>query len=393
LPITRRIERLEVRVILLIRSLDIGGAERQTIELARSLKWSGVPVEVVTFYSGGELECELQQANIPHHALGKTGRSDVFRFVLRLLRLLRERRPSAVYGFMASSNIMLALLKPVLRGAGVIWGVRASNVATVEYDLLTQLTYRVEAALSHRADLIIANSSAGKHEAISKGFPAENFVVIPNGIDTKRFRFDAEGRRRVRAELGIDDNEKLIGLAARLDSMKDHSNFIRAASMLAARVPGLRFVCVGNGPESYRAQLRALSARLGVADRFSWSQGRTDMPAVYSAFDINCSSSAHGEGFSNAVAEAMACERLCVVTDVGDSAFIVAGTGEKVPPRDPEALALAVERLLKADMAKMGLLARQRILENFDVPDLGRRTLAALAQLQSKGVRRNLTGD
>jgi glycosyltransferase involved in cell wall biosynthesis len=145
-------------------------------------------------------------------------------------------------------------------------------------------------------------------------------------------------------------------------------------------VPSVRFVCVGSGSEGGRAQLQTLCERIGVADRFIWSDARKDMPAVYSSFDIVCSASAHGEGFSNAVAEAMACERACVVTDVGDSAHIVDAVGEVVPPRDSAALARAMERLLAADRATIGPKARRRITEHFDVRDLAQRTLAALAQ-------------
>jgi len=78
-----------------------------------------------------------------------------------------------------------------------------------------------------------------------------------------------------------------------------------------------------------------------------WAGARDDMNAVYNAFDIATISSSFGEGFPNAIGEAMACGVACAVTDVGDSSFIVGKTGLSVLPDDPDALALAWESLLQ----------------------------------------------
>lgn len=100
------------------------------------------------------------------------------------------------------------------------------------------------------------------------------------------------------------------------------------------------------------------------------------MPAVLSALDIASSSSSFGEGFSNAIAESMACERPCVVTDVGDSARIVGEVGEVVPPRDPDAFASAMTRMLGRidENAEIGCQARVRIVNEFTVEHMVMRT-------------------
>ena len=88
---------------------------------------------------------------------------------------------------------------------------------------------------------------------------------------------------------------------------------------------------------------------------------------MYKAADIACSSSAWGEGFSNAIGEAMASGLPCVVTDVGDSAIIVGDTGRVVPPRDPDALAAALSSLLSTDRVALGSAARRRIENNYSL--------------------------
>jgi len=88
--------------------------------------------------------------------------------------------------------------------------------------------------------------------------------------------------------------------------MKDHPTFLRAAAMLARERPDVRFVCVGDGPENYKSEMHQLASVLGLDGRLIWAGSRQDMPAVCSALDIAASSS-YGEGFSNTIAEAMAC--------------------------------------------------------------------------------------
>ncbi|HIK26114.1 MAG TPA: glycosyltransferase [Thermosynechococcus sp. M46_R2017_013] len=151
--------------------------------------------------------------------------------------------------------------------------------------------------------------------------------------------------------------------------MKGHETFLQAAARLVQTRQDLLFVCVGGRQQKDADRLKALAASLGLENRVIWAGSREDMSAVYSALDIVSSSSFVGEGFANVIAEAMACERPCVVTDVGDSARIVGNIGEVVPPRNPDALAEAMARML--DRMKrtpdIGRQARARIVAEFSV--------------------------
>src|SRR5712691_3603624 len=93
-------------------------------------------------------------------------------------------------------------------------------------------------------------------------------LVIPNGIDTERFRPDAKARWQVRKEWGLGDDLKVVGLVGRLDPMKDHPTFIRAAAHLIGERRDVRFFCVGDGPASYRQELIRLCEELHVSKCF-----------------------------------------------------------------------------------------------------------------------------
>src|SRR5262249_37707400 len=175
--------------------------------------------------------------------------------------------------------------------------------------------------------------------AAARGFPPDRIAYIPNGIDVDAMRPDLLTGRSVRQQWGISEQHFLIGKVARFDHMKDHANFIAAAALFARDHADARFVCVGDGPVDYRVKMQALARSKGLDDRIVWAGERTDMRAIYNALDLVTLSSAFGEGFPNAVAEAMACGVPVVATDVGDVASIVGECGLVVPPKEPELLA------------------------------------------------------
>ena len=367
-------------ILFLARSLGQGGAERQLVTLARGLAARGHEVSVAVLYGGGFYESELRETNIRLISLNKRNRWDVLPFLHRLVTLLRKEHPSVLHGYLGIPNILIAMLKPLLPGTRIVWGVRASNMDLSRYDWLSRLVYWLECRLSRLADLIIANSNAGKAYAIAHGFPKQRIVVIPNGIDTQRFQFEKQGRVRVRAEWCVREDEFLVGLVARIDPMKDHAMFLLAACQLAAQHPSLRFVCVGKGAPEYSASLEQEAVSLGLGERLVWAGARDDMPAVFSALDIATSTSI-SEGFPNSIAEAMACGVPCVVTDVGDSALIVGEHGGVVAPSDHHAMVMEIDRLLaltEEERRRLGQSCRARIETKCSVESMVQRTEQAL---------------
>lgn len=373
-----------MRIWFLIRSLEVGGAERQLVTLVSELRRRGLDVGVIVFYRGGALDKEVIANGIPLSSPRKRGRWDVLGFLLRLVRILRQIRPHVLHTYLVMPNILGVILRPLFPGMRVVWGVRASNMDLTRYDWLARWGFGLSRHLARYADLVIANSWAGAVYHQGHGYPREKMRVIPNGIDTERFRTDPAGRDAVRRNWGVKYDEKVIGLVARLDPLKDHLTFLRAASLLARDRQDVRFVCVGDGPERYRRHLEQTATEWGLRDRLLFVGPRLDMPAVYGALDILTSSSSWGEGFSNSVAEAMACGVPCVVTDVGDLARIVGDTGIVVPPKDPGAMCRAWVELLSLppqEYQRRSEAARQRVVAHFSVQSLAERTIEALSSL------------
>jgi len=371
---------LALQIVFLIRSLGAGGAERQLAKLVSLLDKSVFDITVITYYEGGQLAAELQKLpGVTYVAMGKTGRLDV-PFVVRLLRTIRRRRPEIVHGYMPDANV-LAWFAGRLCGARVVWGVRASDVDFTHYHFLSGTLFRLAAWLSRGADLIIANAESGRRFHVEHGYSGDRMIVIPNGIDVGRFRRDQDARSRLRHDWELPADAFVVGIVARLDPMKDHETYLKAAGIVSRQIPNARFAIVGEGPSDTTRHLARVAAAHGVESSVIWLGGRSDMPAVYNAFDVAVSSSAFGEGFSNALGEAMACEVPCVTTDVGDGAAIVGDTGRIVPRRDPERLAAALADIAGADRAILGKRARARIADLFNADLLAKRTTEALLRL------------
>ena len=357
-----------IRLLLLARSLEAGGAERQLVELARGLDPSRFAVTVAALYDRGPLRDEVARLpGVRLERLGKAGRWDLAGPLARLARLVRGAGIDVVYGFLDIANLY-ALAGGRLGGAKVAFGVRSSYMDFSRYERSEGAVWRLAALASRAADLVVYNSFAGRDHALAHGFSRRNAAVVPNGIDVERFRPDPEGGRRVRGEWGLAPGARLVGLVGRLDPMKDHGTFLRAAALLRAEDPGLRFACVGEGSGPHAEGLRALEAQLGLGGSLVWAGARRDMPAVYAALDVLALSSSFGEGFPNVVGEAMACGVPCAVTDVGDAARIVGAEGAVVPPGNPAALAAGVRELLaEPDAARRarGARCRERIAREF----------------------------
>lgn len=365
-----------MRIFFLTRSLDIGGAERQLVLLAKGLHGRGHDVVVATFYSGGALEKDLLDAGVRIRPLNKQGRWDIAVFFWRLIRAVRQEQPEIVNSYL--SNLVSAVLRPFFPGIKIVWSIRCSFMDFDRYDWLHRLTDIATCWLSEVSDLIIANSYAGRREYIAKGYPSSKIVVISNGIDTDSFCPNEESRRRLRREWLIHDDEELIGMVGRLDPMKDHPTFLTAAALLRSQRPNARFVCVGNGPAGYRVFLKNQANEHGLSDHVMWLDGRTDMPDVYNALDLLVSSS-YGEGFSNVLGEAMACGIPCVATDVGDSGFVIGPWGELVAPKSPDALTAGMQRALERRLPRIEI--RQRIIDHFSLQNLLLETERALLDL------------
>lgn len=329
---------------------------------------------VVTLQDRGTVGAGIEKLDIPVHTLEIAGSLPGPRAVWRLQAHLKRAKPQLIQGWMYHGN--LAALVAGLLAPGhppVVWGIR-STVYDFRVDgWITAAVVRLGAVLSRRAKRIVYNSRIGASQHAELGYWSAQSLVIPNGFDTTVFSPSSQAGAAFRQRLGIRADAVLIGRVARYHPMKDYDTFLQSAAILSQDNPNTRFVLAGSGVDSTNASLVRQIGALGLENIVHAIGETRPINDMLSALDVACSSSAYGEGFPNVLGEAMSCGVPCVTTDVGDSAWIVGDCGLVVPPRDPQALAVALRTLIDAGTngrKSMGANARARIVREFSLQNV-----------------------
>lgn len=356
----------------IITSLEKHGAQMMLYKVLSSMDHRRFDSVVISLMDGGALRNKFESLGVVVHSLGMKKGLPTPGSVYRFARLINRLDLDLIQGWMYHGNLAAQLgvaLSP--RHIPVLWNIRGSSYNLKDEKPVTAALIWLGGKLSGLPKRIINNSlvSAIKHEEML-GYKSAKRVIIPNGFDTDLFAPSAEARAGLRAELGLSDDALLIGLSARYHPMKDHANFLRAAALLLKDHPQTHFALSGEGVDSRNEELRALIGSLPIGERVHLLGERSDMNRIAAALDIATLSSAFGEGFPNVVGEAMACGVPCVVTDVGDSVFVIGETGRAVTPRDPNAIASAWRELIEmgaSSRRELGSAARRRVLENFSI--------------------------
>jgi glycosyltransferase involved in cell wall biosynthesis len=233
-------------------------------------------------------------------------------------------------------------------------------------DAFGPLSPMVDAIVNARVDAIVANSEVlAAQERGRRGVEPGKLHVIRNGVEVVA-RLPPDQRRRVRRELGADDDDILIGSVGNLRDVKRHGLLIDAFADLARSRPQIRLVIIGEGP--LRESLERQVHHLGLGTRVLLPGAIPNVGPSFDAFDVVALSS-RSEGLPNALLEGAAAGRPIVTTAAGGAVEAVADgvTGFVVPVEDRDALAGALARLISDRQLRQqyGSAAREYIKAHF----------------------------
>ena len=350
-----------LRVAYVIKSMIVGGSQTHLTQVLRFLDRTRFDPVLYCLSGEGVLLDRVRELGVPvlTPGAGLSFRGPALgRRMVLLARALRRQRADIVHNYLLRANLVGSVSARLARVPIVLCSKRGCHERR-GFEL-------VSAKIGNRlADCVPVNAAAVRAFVhANEGCPLEKMVVIPSGIDTTRFH--PLPPADFGARLGVPAGRRVVGAVTRMRVRKGVEEFIRALAAVRQRCPDAHALMAGD--VSLDDGLQELVRSLQLDNHLTLLGRRSDMPEVFSAFDVFVLSS-HDEGMSNAMLEAMAMEKPVVATDVGGTGEVVrhGQSGLLVPAKDPAALATAISELLEqpAHAAEMGRLGRQIVEERF----------------------------
>jgi glycosyltransferase involved in cell wall biosynthesis len=361
----------KIKLVFVITALGTGGAEMMLYKLLTRINRDRYSPSVISLIDGGVFIGRFHDLDIPVKTLGmKPGVYNPI-ILLKLRQMLQEIQPDIIQGWMYHANLAAQLANFLALGkAPVFWSIHHSVDSLKAEKLPLATTIKLTALLSSKVEKVIFSAEKGQKQHIQLGYDPTNGDAIGDNFDLAKYKPASNPQFNLRSSLGLPEDSILIGSVARYHPMKDHANLIEGAAILIANDPKVHFILVGPNVDQQNPALSAQIGKLGIADQVHLLGERQDIPDVMTSFDIFTTSSAYGESFPNVLGEAMSCQIPCVATDIGDSRTVIGETGMVVPPKDPQALADAWQKLIilgQEGRQDLGKQARQRIQDNFNL--------------------------
>lgn len=286
-----------MRVLHVITGLGVGGAE---LQLRAQLQHTRHDAQVATLYNPGDVAGMIRADGVRVHDLGMTSNTELAA-LFRLRSLIRAGDYDVVHVHLYRACVYGRLAARMAGTPVVVTTEHSIGETHLERRPMTRGVRLLYLGTDLCSDATIAVSDTVAERLVQWGVGGGKITTIPNGVDFDRVAFDASARDRVRDELGIERDARVIGVLGRLDPNKRFDLVIAAAAPLLG--PSRRLLVVGDGPD--RDRLRDAAREHGVTDRVVFAGERHDVAAMLSAMDLFVASSAQ-ETFGLCVLEALA---------------------------------------------------------------------------------------
>ena len=362
-----------MRIFFLSTSMGMGGADSLLLRAAQELRAQGHEVLIVSLTPLGPMGLQARNAGITTESLEMPRGVPDPRGLVRLIRRVRAWRPDVVHSHMVHANLMargLRLFVPIPALVSTIHNIYEAGPAWMA-------AYRLTNRLVDQMTII--SQAAADRFVRDRIVPRALLRVVPNGIDVDQFRnMPADARESVRRSLGL--GREFVWLAVgRFEIQKDYPNMLRAFARVHEGVSTAVLLLAGRG--SLQAETEALARELGLAASVRFLGVRNDIAELLNAADGYVMSSAW-EGMPMVLLEAAAAGLPIVATRVGGNHEVVCEgeSGFLVPPRDADALALAMRRLMELPEVQrrdMGERGREHVQSQYGL----KRTVACWESL------------
>ncbi|OEF25933.1 glycosyltransferase [Vibrio rumoiensis] len=348
-----------MNILLVITGLEVGGAERQVIDIADELISHGHKVTIAYFLGTARLRPKKNEVKLVE--LG-SGKKNIWAFLfgfLSLISLIKALKPDVVHAHMFHAIIISRLIRIFIRIPRLI----CTSHSSYDGGRLRMLCYRIT---SYFGDEFTNVSQKAVDQLEDRGAAKKgSMLAILNGININNFSYSSEKRYFIRQD--FFESTQILLSVGRFHKAKDYPNLLQAFFLICKVRSDVELWIAGDGP--LKKEMVALIKSLGLERKVKLLGIRDDIPYLMNAADIYVLSSAW-EGFGLVVAEAMATERVVVATDCGGVREVVGDCGFLVPASDSILLSDALNdalRLNNKSRVKLGKSARLRIKEHYSI--------------------------
>ncbi len=363
-----------MRVLQILPELNVGGVETGTVDFAKYLVRHHHHSVVVS--NGGGLVEQLEKDGSRHYTLPVHKKSLVS--MIALIRPLREiiekERINIVH---ARSRVPAWIAYFACRKT------RAAFITTCHGCYNNRFFSQV---MGWSKLVIVPSRAIGRHMVSHYGVDAERIRCIPRSVDLERFFGETTDNRKPSR-----DRPATVAIVGRLTPIKGHKDFIKAMVHVVRRRPDVRVWIIGDAParkQTYRQELEKLTRRYGLSDHVHFLGSRNDVPRLLRKVDVLVMASVVPESFGRVILEAQAVGVPVVATRVGGVVDIIdhEKTGLLVMPRDTDAMAAAVTRLLNHKSLRQAIVqaAREKLQKQFTLEHMARDILKVYREILGK---------
>ena len=353
-----------MKVLHIITGLDVGGAESSLSNLLSSLN---IETKVVSLTSNGKIGKIIESMGYEVVPLNLT----IFNFFtvfLRLCRIIKEYKPDVVQTWLYHADLIGGLAAKFTSVKSVVWNIRTTELKRGSYT--TSGIRKLLALLSDTVpDKVVVVAEKAKKKHIDLGYKSSRMVVIPNGFEIAKFDVSLNKVASFKKEIGLADDELVVGCVGRLSQVKGQDVFVKATNIVLKVFPRVRFLLIGRGLDYSNQEFIDVLKKHSNINNFILLGERSDIPTCLKSMDLFCLPS-RSEGFPNSLGEAMLAGIPCVSTDAGDAAIL---GGDDVPiakvGNHEDLASKLVETLAKSQLEReeIGRRLRQRIINEYSM--------------------------
>ncbi len=374
------------KIIFVITDLNYGGAEKQTVDIAIELKKREWDIKVFSLMpiSPNKNLTKLQEYHIPVKSLNIVNLFTFIKSIPKFVSHIKEYNPIIIHSHMFHAIILARLTKLFNPNPLIISTIHITKEHKNYFiDLFRIYIYKLTDVF---CNLTTNVSISGYKRYLEKGITTRDKIIhIPNGIDINLFNPDSDKKYKLRKEFKIEEKDFLWLAIGRFSREKDYPTMLKAFSYLYEENGNTKLFIIGEG--QLKEKMIQLSWNLKIDKAVIFAGSFDNIPEIINIADGYLMSS-EWEAMPLTLMEASANEIPIVATDVGDNSKIVINgiTGFLVPPKNPEALADSMKKLMSMNYEErniMGKKARKHIEENFSLPkiiDIWEKTYLELIQ-------------